>query len=208
MATLRLLGAVMAGGSSRRMGTDKARLAIDGEPLWRRQERTLLAAGAETVIVARRPHQTALPGATCWRDVFSQAGPLAGLHAVLLPGAAAWVAVLAVDMPEIDAGWFEWLLGFCRPGTGAMARHDEACEPLAAIYPAEALREVVARLQRREHSLQGLALALAEQGRLALIPVPAGRRPSVRSLNRPADWDEFTRPSARQNSPSPCGRDR
>ena len=169
---------------------------------------TLRSAGAEAVVLIRRPHQPAPSGLSCWRDSFPHAGPLAGLHAALLPGAAPWVAVLAVDMPDIDAGWFEWLRGFCRPGAGAMARHAEAYEPLAAIYPAEALREVVYRLQRGEHSLQGLALALAEQGRLALLPVPAERLRMVRSLNRLADWEDFTRPSARQSSPSPCGKGR
>ena len=189
------LGAIMAGGESRRMGADKAELKLAGIPLWRRQEQVLWGAGADAVVLIRRPGQPAPVGLPCCRDTYPDVGPLAGLQAALSAGTAEQVAVLAVDMPGIDPGWFHWLLRFCRPGRGAMARHGEACEPLAAIYPIEALGEIEFRLRRGEHSLQSLALALATQGRLALVPLPAEFAPAVRSLNRPEDWEDFSRRS-------------
>lgn len=55
-----LSGAVMAGGQSRRMGSDKALLGLSGEPLWQRQSRVLQAAGATAVGVVRQVGQPAL----------------------------------------------------------------------------------------------------------------------------------------------------
>jgi molybdopterin-guanine dinucleotide biosynthesis protein A len=110
---------------------------------------------------------------------------MAGLHVVLSSNPAPLVAVLAVDMPWLSAPWFTWLTAFCRPGRGAMATHEDVCEPLAAIYPAEALGEVVARLERRETSVQRLAFSLAAQDRLALVPIPARLRGGELSLNEP-----------------------
>jgi molybdopterin-guanine dinucleotide biosynthesis protein A len=95
------------------------------------------------------------------------------------------VAVLAVDMPGIDAAWFGWLRGFCGPGAGAAAGAQGALEPLAAIYPAEALPVAAARLARRELSVQGLAKELAAAGRMSLLPVPAEYAGRVPSLNEP-----------------------
>ena len=188
-----MLGAVLAGGESRRLGYDKAGALLGGEPLWRRQFRVLRSAGAEPVVLVRRPGQETPDGPPCWRDVVRSSGPLGGLHAALSRRSAPWVAVLAVDMPGIDAAWFRWLRGFCRPGVGAMARHASAVEPLAAIYPAEALAEIAARLQRRDLSLQRLALALASAGRMTLLPLPASRAADAESINTPAQrkiWQE------------------
>jgi molybdopterin-guanine dinucleotide biosynthesis protein A/aminoglycoside phosphotransferase (APT) family kinase protein len=179
-------GFVLAGGDSRRMGTDKAEIAVDGEPLWRRQCRVLREAGAAPVILVRRPGQPAPAGIDVVRDRFADAGPMAGLHAALAAADGAHVAVLAVDMPGIDAGWFRWLLGFCRPGAGAMARHPAAAEPLAAVYPREAIGEVGSRLARGEFSLQGLAGALAESGAMTLVPLPAAEQWRAASLNTAA----------------------
>jgi molybdopterin-guanine dinucleotide biosynthesis protein A len=184
-----MLGVVLAGGISRRLGRDKVELTLDGEPLWQRQLGVLRAAGAVETVVVRRPGQVAPAGITCWRDVAVEAGPMGGLHAALAPQTFPFVAVLAVDMPGIDAAWFRRLRGFCRPGAGAMAQHAEACEPLAAIYPQEALQEINTRLQLRDYSLQRLAQALVAQGRMSLIPLPAEKRPSTRSINTVEDLE-------------------
>jgi molybdenum cofactor guanylyltransferase len=195
-----MLGVVLAGGLSQRLGTDKAALIMDGEPLWQRQLGVLRDAGAVPTVLMRRPGQGAPANVTCWRDQVTEAGPMGGLHAALVPQGDAWVAVLAVDMPGIDAAWFRWLLGFCRPGTGAMAQHPEACEPLAAIYPAEALGEINRRLAMRDYSLQRLAFALAEEGRMNLVTPPVGEVWRVRSVNTGEHyeaWKEGMKPDLR-----------
>lgn len=190
-----MLGAILAGGRSQRMGRDKAELPWRNRPLWERQREILHSVGAAPIVMVRRPDQDAPPGIECWRDTFANAGPLAGLHAALAPQAAPWVAVLAVDMPGIEAGWFRRLRDFCRPGVGAMIRHSAACEPLAAIYPAEAIGEVQARLEKGEHSLQSLALALAAAGCLQLIPATPAECEQARSVNTPDDWQNRNLPA-------------
>src|SRR5580693_5086169 len=97
-----MLGVVLAGGESRRMGRDKALVEMDGEPLWRRQVGVLHSAGAERVVVVRRREQEALDHPDCVFDEFRDCGPLAGIHAALKIGGYPHVAVLAVDMPGID----------------------------------------------------------------------------------------------------------
>ncbi len=180
-----MLGVVLAGGESRRMGRDKALIQVGGAPLWLRQVRVLRAAGAERVVVLRRRGQAPLDPGDCRTDIFAGSGPLAGLHAALGIGGHRWVAVLAVDMPGIDAAWFSWLRGFCRPTSGAIARHAAAPEPLAAIYPATAWAEAAARLSRRDLSAGRFALALAAAGRMTVVPLPAGFLRRVASLNTP-----------------------
>jgi len=183
-----ILGVVLAGGASRRMGSDKLSLELAGEPLWRRQTRVLRAAGAERVLLVRRPDQPLPAGGWGGRDVYANSGPLAGLQAALIGAVEPWAAVLAVDMPGIGPDWFNWLRGFCRPGSGAIVRQPGGFEPLAAIYPREALAEATARLQRRELALQRLVANLAESGRLSVVPVPAAWSGRTANLNTPAEF--------------------
>ncbi|HWA11059.1 MAG TPA: molybdenum cofactor guanylyltransferase [Opitutaceae bacterium] len=190
-----MLGVILAGGDSRRMGHDKADLRWRNRPLWQRQRDILRFAGATPVVMVRRPDQPAPDGIECWRDTFVQAGPLAGLQTALAHNTAPWVAVLAVDMPGIGADWFWRLRARCSPGVGAMIRHAAACEPLAAIYPAEALAEIEARLRRQEYSLQSLALALAAQRRMHLVTATPAECVQARSVNTPREWSHHRAPA-------------
>ncbi|HKB57514.1 MAG TPA: NTP transferase domain-containing protein [Lacunisphaera sp.] len=186
-----LTGAVMAGGASRRMGQDKALLMLDGEPLWLRQMRVLREAGANRVGIVRQREQAPLvlpSGVTLWHDTVIGAGPLAGLHAALGACETEWLAVLATDMPRIDAGWFRWLRGYCRPGCGAMVRHANGhFEPLAAIYPRAALAEVTRRLHAGPLALHALAEVLLAERQLVSVPLPATESWRVANWNTPAE---------------------
>jgi len=192
------------------MGSDKALLPWEGRPLWERQVAVLTQAGASPVAVVRRTDQDALSD-LCWRDRRTGCGPLAGLETILEhtlafrypiprteglrsgtpPGVSCplnappfnRVAVLAVDMPWVEAEWFQWLLSHSEPHQGAVAHHAEAFEPLAAIYPVNLLAEVTARLDRSELALQSLVRAAADRGQIAVVPIPPERLLAVRSLN-------------------------
>ncbi len=178
-------GAVLAGGESRRMGRDKAELVVDGTTLLFRQIDLLRASGAAPLVVSCGKTARQVPsGVACVPDRYPNAGPLAGIHAALEALHAPHLAVLAVDMPRIDASWFGWLHGFCKPGMGAIAVHpDGHYEPLAAIYPREALPEMEARLRRGEFILQSLATALINAGLLHAVPLPESQRERTTNWN-------------------------
>jgi molybdopterin-guanine dinucleotide biosynthesis protein A len=180
-----MLGVVLAGGEGRRMGRDKAEVRVDGEALWRRQVRMLRQAGAGRVVLVRRRDQAPVAYDDVRFDVFSRSGPLAGLHCALGIGRDPWVAVVAVDMPGIDPAWFLWLRGFCRAGSGAVARHALSLEPLAAIYPAGARAAAASRLMRHDFSVRSFALELAAAGRMTVVTLPAAARGRAASLNAP-----------------------
>lgn len=94
-------GAVLCGGSSRRMGTDKALLEIDGVALARRVADALAAAGALSVVAvggdARALHDR---GLAVVPDEHPGEGPLGGVLTALhtAPATATFVAVLACDL--------------------------------------------------------------------------------------------------------------
>lgn len=187
-----LTGAVLAGGQSRRMGRDKATLAFEGRPLWEHQVRVLREADADPVAIVRAPGQTPLglsDDLQLWHDTVAGVGPLAGLHTALSQSRTLLVAVLAVDMPRIDAWWLQWLGTYCGSNVGAIAtRPDGLHEPLAAIYPRTALDEIARRLAAgSDRSLQSLVTGLMQRHLLRSVPLPERELWRVANWNTPED---------------------
>lgn len=106
-----ILGAVLIGGESRRMGRDKALLPVEGQPLAERVASTLERVVSRVVLVGRDPADDRFPDRTVLADRFPGQGPLAGLHAALLEAAGGPVFLAACDLPGLTPQLIEWILG-------------------------------------------------------------------------------------------------
>lgn len=204
--TLRpLLGAVMAGGRSRRFGRDKTRVEVDGVPMVLRAKAALEAVCDQVVIVSSRP------GPDSWGTVIEDlrpgTGPLAGIESALRlaeeRGAAA-VFVLAADLPHVGPDVVRAVAsavtpeaigsesgsggaGETRPLAAAASRVGEPdFEPLCAIYRVECVGEVGRLLDEGERAAR--ALVEAVNGRKVDLTPEAARAVSV-NVNVPADLD-------------------
>ncbi len=108
----RIYGVVLAGGQSRRMGTDKARLRLYGQSLLARSVALLEASGCTTVVVSGQPGL--YPEFPCIADAYPDLGPVGGMVSVLnamveIPEGAA-VVVMPVDVPWLSASILRKLL--------------------------------------------------------------------------------------------------
>jgi molybdopterin-guanine dinucleotide biosynthesis protein A len=134
-----LLGLVLAGGQSRRMGSDKAALEIDGITLQDRAVNTLKSVvpivyvsvgAAQSDDQLRNSHLLI-------EDRLEDVGPAAGiLSAHLHSPESAWL-VVACDMPLVNREVFQQLIKLRDPEQDATAwAHPESGlpEPLCAIY--------------------------------------------------------------------------
>jgi molybdopterin-guanine dinucleotide biosynthesis protein A len=145
-----LYGLVLAGGASRRMGQDKAALALHGRPQldWACDT---LARHCERVFVSIRADQQDDPvrrGRPVIVDVHDGAGPIAGIAAAQAAHPeCAWL-VLACDLPFVDDAAIGHLVGH-RDGRSVVAyasSHDGLPEPLCAIYEPASRAGVLAAL--------------------------------------------------------------
>jgi molybdopterin-guanine dinucleotide biosynthesis protein A len=146
---------LLTGGASRRMGTDKASLIVDGERLADRAAR-LLQRVADPVLEVG----PGFSGLACVREDEPGLGPLAavglGGAALLAGGVPVPVIVLAVDMPRVAVPLLDLLARHPSEDSVVPADPEGQLQPLCARYSAAALTraaELVADGARSMHAL-------------------------------------------------------
>lgn len=188
-SSLAFAGVVLAAGRSTRMGADKALLEAEGMPLWQRQRDVLLGAGAAEVLLSARPDQawarTAEGFSGVLHDALPGCGPLVGVTAALERSSCAHVAGLAVDLPAMTSRWFQELAGLTSPGVGAIGKHSDFYEPLAAFYPREFKWLAWEALARGQYAFQPLVARAVHEGLLRVRPLAVGDLDAFRNWNEP-----------------------
>ena len=160
---------LLAGGQSRRMGRDKALLALpDGRPLWQRQLDVLRQLAPAELFISGFARLGFPAGVPLLADEFPGCGPLGGIATALGAMVSPRLVVLAVDLPHMTAAFLRGLLAGYGTGQGVVPQAaDECFEPLAAVYPRTALAEARGRLGRGEYALQPFVRTLTAEGKVS-----------------------------------------
>lgn len=186
-----LTAVLLAGGESRRMGTDKATIVFRGEPLWKRQLDLLRTLSSEKIFVSARTHPSWLPhDAEVLLDDPPSRGPLSGLAKSLTAMRTTHLLALAVDMPFMTGEQMRVLCELAGDGPGVVPVIGERAEPLAAIYSKESALDFVAALAGSDFSLQTGVRKLSANQKVRLFSVPAQDRHFYQSMNEPGDFKE------------------
>jgi len=192
MSAERILGVVMAGGTSRRMGFDKRRLEFEGQTLVERSG-AVLAPVCDEVVVSIQPDSDWESGSfRAIRDRRTRCGPLAGLEATLEEGAGGGSSVflLACDLPHVGTDVVRHVL-VCARDRGDCAAVVPSIEgrrqPLCALYRSSALAAVSRQLESGERSMRALLDVISVLGVELSEELPFFRTDLFRNLNRPAD---------------------
>lgn len=206
-----VLGAVLVGGESRRMGRDKARLPFRGRPLALHVAGTLERVLREVVLVVREAGDERFPDSRfpVVPDRFPGEGPLAGLHAALCHAAlchaapedaereARAVFLAACDLPGLSPELVRHIVA--RAGDERLSsaprawvpRFEDRAQPLAALYSPGCLGVVEALLEEGERAMHRFL------DRIPVIAVPLTPalpfyRPDLLvNVNRPGDLERF-----------------
>lgn len=173
---------VLAGGSGTRLGgVDKPGLEVGGSSLL---DRVLAAvADAGRIVVVGPPR--ALPGAVVQvREEPAGSGPAAAVGAGLRLVAAGWVAVLAADLPQIDASVVTALRAAAAGQDGALLVDDDGRDQvLTGVYSTARLRAAAAGQDLAARPLRVLLSGLD----LVRVPAADVGVPGWRDCDTPQD---------------------
>jgi molybdopterin-guanine dinucleotide biosynthesis protein A len=134
-------GFILAGGQSRRMGTDKSLLTIDGQSFVERIATELSAVASSITVVGNTAFSlTNLPTSLQRRlkqipDIYADWGALGGVHAALSACQASWALIVACDFPFVTEDLF---IRMAAQGEAfdavAPIQEDRIPQPLCSFY--------------------------------------------------------------------------
>lgn len=157
-------GAVLAGGSSSRMGTDKALIEIDGRALVSTAVAALASAGAAPVVVVGGD-RSALEALdlTCVDDRWPGEGPLGGIITALGSIDTDLVAVLSCDLTDASSIAVRSVVGALGDADVAVPVVDGHAEWLHAVWRRSAHATLESRfaagVRAPRHAVDGLRVA-------------------------------------------------
>lgn len=185
--------AVIAGGSSRRMGRDKGLIDVNGRPMARwvidAAETGARAAGElrESIVISNSPGYEVL-GRPVLPDIRPGLGPVAGIETALAHLRGDATIVIACDMPLLESALVTRLAHELRGNLAAIPDGPNGLEPCCAAYSSDCMRIVGDELDAGRLEARGLIEALRSAGSVATIDdLTDGELRGLENVNKAAE---------------------
>jgi molybdenum cofactor guanylyltransferase len=141
---------ILAGGQSRRLGTDKALLRLQGQTLLASTIERLRPLCQEIIVVTNSPRAHTHPSARLVGDLFPGMGSLGGIYSGLQAALTTYSVAVACDMPFLNAGLVGYMATLAASYDVVMPRVGDSLEPLHAIYSKVCLPYMKELLERND----------------------------------------------------------
>jgi molybdopterin-guanine dinucleotide biosynthesis protein A len=183
---------ILAGGASRRMGTDKSQLILEGQSFVERIAAKLVTITRNVVVVGKSSPASAMLQHV--PDIYPQWGALGGVHTALASCAAPWCLIVACDFPFVTAELFDRLASL-RADFEAVApvQSDGIPQPLCGLYQTALCLK---RAEQLINSGERKPIALLQSVRTRWVPfaeiedLPGAER-FFDNINTPEDYDRI-----------------
>ncbi len=198
-----ITGVILAGGESRRMGSDKSLLPFHGARFIDHTYRTMAELFAEVIIVTNSPDlYNSIP---CRKvpDIYSAQGSLAGIHSGLCHAGNDTAFIVACDMPFINPEAITQLCIRATEGDVVIPIGTHGPEPLHALYNKRCIPAMESALDGGKKRIVGFfsQVKVVEVAIADLSPIDPEEH-SFLNVNTPQEYF-----SLRDNYPPSSGED-
>ena len=149
----KITAAILAGGKSQRMGTNKAFLLINNEPIISHTVTTLREITHDLLIVTNHPELYAEFQVTVVRDLQLGLGPIGAILTALSLTENSHVLVVACDLPFLNLRILHKMTKVMNGFDVVAPRSDYGLEPLCAIYNRSCLPTIKYAISQGELSV-------------------------------------------------------
>lgn len=130
---LKITCAILAGGKSSRMGTEKGLIEIDGLRMIEKVINAVKPIAHEIIIIANNNNYDYL-GYKVYSDLIKESGPIAGIYTALNYSETEKNLIISCDIPFINTQLLSYILENSGGCEIAVPVHEGRTEPLCAIY--------------------------------------------------------------------------
>ncbi len=182
-------GVILAGGSSTRMGSNKALLPFRGATFIESIHRRMAALFREVIVVTNTPELYDFLPCPKVADIIPGMGALSGIHAALRHAAVGHVFVVACDMPSVGGELVRCMVAMRDGYDAVVPESGSGIEPLCAVYGKGALPAIEEALGAGRGKvasiLPNIRVRTLSRDEVALVD-PDFR--SFRNINTPGDY--------------------
>jgi molybdopterin-guanine dinucleotide biosynthesis protein A len=126
--------AILAGGQSRRMGTDKSFVNLRGKPLISHVLERVSILSLPTMLIANQQEPYRFLGLPIFGDIIIGKGSLGGLYTALFHSSTSHTLCVACDMPCLNPSLISYLIDQCQDYDAIVPRIDNLPQSFHAIY--------------------------------------------------------------------------
>lgn len=165
-------GIVLAGGKSRRFGTDKALARVDGMPMLERAVNLLTELNLAPCVITNGFNDYAFLGCETERDVIAEQGPLGGIYTALTKFKNSPILVLTCDMPLVSKEMILFLMdSHCEGSEASVFKNTNGLfEPFPGIYNSCLQRVAEEEIRENRLSMQSFIGHLSKKQALSIDP--------------------------------------
>lgn len=177
--------AILAGGKSSRMGTDKALLEIDGKKFIKKLCEELDS--FEEKIIARGNRSDIQD--VSWdiiSDIYQERGPIGGLHAVLSACKSDAMFCVSCDMPYLQMHLAKELCGYMKEGVDAViaVTEDGRKHPLCGVYRKTVLPVIEEQILTGNNRM----MAFFDKITVDFVTIQPQNSSQLKNINTPDDY--------------------
>jgi molybdenum cofactor guanylyltransferase len=191
-----LTGFVLTGGKSSRMGTDKALLRLpDGATLLEHSVSVLSSVASEVRIIgSREKYGDVSRAAMIVEDIYSDRGPLGGIHSALLSSDTELNLVLAVDTPAVTPALLKYLVTRAEASDALVVvpeiegRHQPLCAVYRKVFYRLAQQSLEVGQNKVDRAFDAASTLVLRQDELEAAGFSADL---FRNLNTVEEWSNF-----------------
>ena len=190
-----ICGVVLAGGKSRRMGSDKALLSFDGSIFLEKIVRSMQGVFAERLVVGR----SAASGVSMlssdvpfFKDVRKDCGPLGGMYTALLLCKSPAALFVCCDTPLMDRQVYETVCAAADPEGRRLiliATGPGRWGNFPILVPKTYIQKIRRLLDVGEHSIK----SLVQEAVTTPVFLQEEEKEKIHSINTPQDYEALLR---------------
>src|SRR5664279_5813628 len=148
--------AVLAGGASRRMGTNKSLVELDGKPLIQHVLACVRHLNAPVLLVTNRPDQYSRFQVAMVSDTVPGKGSMGGIYSALMNSTTRFTLCVACDMPFLNIDLLNYLLSLRTGFDAVVPMIDGQPQGLHAVYHRRCAGPIRELIDRNELRISGL----------------------------------------------------
>lgn len=148
--------AILAGGESSRMGTDKSFVELGGKPLIAHVIERVRTLALPIIIIANQPESYQVFGLSVLADVVPDRSSLGGLYSAIFHSPSDFTLCVACDMPFLNPELLAYVIGLREGYDAVVPVVDGHPQGLHALYGKTCLATIRGQLEQNQFKIRDL----------------------------------------------------